>query len=109
MTNLHIVVDLFFFLCFQTKINHYGVFILQVIKEMVDFYGPRYGDKMCKQVYSSIGNRMLAEYGDLARDGGFSKNKWAPLTREVSAKIRSQRYYMPKNFLSPCMHCIFFE
>lgn len=65
---------------------------------MVDFYGPRYGDKMCKQVYSSIGRRILEEYGDLARDGGSAKNKWSALTREVSAKIRSQRYNIT------CMH-----
>lgn len=74
--------------------KHYTFLVhsMQMLNEMVSFYSSRYMFKMCKAVYHEIGRKMLAEYPSIARESGSSKNLWAALTRELSAKIRSARY-----------------
>jgi hypothetical protein len=63
-----------------------------MLQEMVAFYGGRYLDKMLsKSVYSSIGRRMMKEYPDIEREAGTGLHGYSALTRELSAKLRTQR------------------
>jgi hypothetical protein len=62
-------------------LNGTELFVLSGDQKNVDFYGTPYAYKMCRQVYSSIGRRIVEECGDLGRDSSFSKMRWAALTR----------------------------